>query len=106
MNRSVCEVCRRFEPDSHKRFDVWMCAETVWLEKSDVIPGHRFVIRDNLHYMTADCQIPEWCERTLEQTILSADETVEVTPDAQLVFDGNHAAEHRHKQKMVKWGGF
>jgi hypothetical protein len=77
-----------------------MCAEQVWYEESQVIPGHSFINRDNLHFMSRDSLMPNWCEHTLEQTIVSPDEKVEVTPDAKLAYDGNGSAVFSLHQKL------
>jgi hypothetical protein len=79
-----------------------MCAEHVYLLQSSVIPGHSFVERVDYHYVTAECPIPEWCERTLEHTILAADDVVEVMPDTMLVFDGNSVAQNRREWTLQK----
>lgn len=44
--------------------------------------------------------MPNWCEHTLEQTIVSPDERVEVTPDTKLAYDGNGAAAFSLHQKL------
>lgn len=104
MNRNVCELCRRFGKDTNDRPNVWMCAQYVYLEPSGVIPGHSFARLDGFHYMVAGSPIPEWCERPLEQTILSPDEQVDIDPDDNhLVYDGNHLADECKKDRM-KYG--
>jgi len=77
-----------------------MCAEQVWTEHSQVVPGHSFINRDNLHFVNRDSPMPAWCEHTLEQTIVSPDEKVEVTPDTKLIYDGNGAAVFNLHQKL------
>lgn len=100
MNKSVCELCRRFGEDTHKRQGIWMCAEHVYLEHSEVIPGFSFPVLSTFHYTTAESPVSEWCERPLEQTILAPDEKVDITPDNPLVYDGNPVAE-RHKENRM-----
>ncbi len=107
MNRNVCKICRRFEPDTNNIPDCWTCAETVWLEESEVIPGHSIIRRDSFHYLNSECEAPVWCERPLEQTILSPEDEVEITPDAGLVFDGNKMADRKLEfKKNSYWTGF
>ena len=102
MNRSVCEACRRFQPDVYKRSNFWMCAKNVHLEVSDVIPGHSYVERNDFHFMSEDVLIhPEWCERPLEQTVVSPDEKVELKPDGNVVFDGNDEATRKHQDVLA-----
>ena len=79
-----------------------MCAKNVHLEVSDVIPGHSYVERNDFHFMSEDVLIhPEWCERPLEQTVVSPDEKVELKPDGNVVFDGNDEATRKHQDVLA-----
>jgi hypothetical protein len=52
--------------------------------------------RNKFHPITEErLNPPEWCERPLEQVILSPTEDVDIKKDAAVVYDGNHRAEHR-----------
>lgn len=73
------------------------------MEMSTVIPGFSFPVLSTFHYVTAECSVPEWCERPLEQTILAPEDKVDITPDNPLVYDGNSLAEHHKQDRMYKW---
>jgi hypothetical protein len=106
MNRSVCEKCRRFDGKYPGNPSSWLCAEVVYWEMSGVIPGHKFLKRDNLHPMNASRDLPpEWCERILEQTILSPEDKADIDKDANLVYDGNNHAGSRGAsyRRMKRW---
>ena len=104
MNRELCEKCRRYESDPDKRGGIWMCAKHIYLEHSSVIPGHSFYIRNLFHYMTSEAQVPEWCERPLEKTILNPDEKTDIAPDSNVQYDGNDLAVwHRRDKEQKAW---
>ena len=79
-----------------------MCARHIHLQNSPVIPGCSFVVRDLFHYITAEVRVPEWCERSLEQTILNPDEKTDIKPDSHMEYDGNDLAKLHHKDKEQK----
>lgn len=111
MNKSVCQLCRRFSNLlENKREDVWYCATVLHTKPSEVIPGHSVIIKDSLRPITsAMVKPPSWCERILEQTILSPEEKVELEQDAKIVYDGNKEAELYVKERQVNpyavWNG-
>lgn len=103
MNRNVCQLCRRFSNLlGNKREDLWYCATTLFTEPSEVIPGHSVLIQNDLRPITsAMTKPPVWCERLLEQTILSPEEKVELEKDSNIVYDGNEAADWRLKDRQT-----
>jgi len=108
MNLSVCQKCRRFSGKTPENDKVWLCAEVVYMSPSDVIPGHRYLCKDNYHYLNADVSVPpEWCERPLEQTILDPNEKVNIESHEQrLIHDGNKNCEfrvlHKHRRDWTE----
>jgi len=80
---------------------LWYCAQSVWQEVSEVVPGCRFLNKDIYHPISADTKLPpEWCERPLEQTILDPNEKVNIESHEQkLVYDGNGAADNYVRSK-------
>ena len=111
MNRCVCQLCRRFDNLlDNKREDVWYCATHLSTIPSAVIPGHSVLVKDNLRPISIAMKVPPaWCERVLEQTILSPDEKVELEKDSNIVYDGNDVAAWHEKQRKVNsysvWNG-
>lgn len=79
---------------------MWYCATSLHKENSFVIPGHSYWVKDNLRPITLTMVTPPaWCERVLEQTILSPEEKVELQQDSNVVYDGNDLAEWRAKSR-------
>ena len=99
MNRKVCEKCRRYGGSWNGNGKTWYCAEDVQLWSSEVIPEHSSLEKDKFHPITEGMlKPPEWCERPLEQVILSPDEDVDIKKDATLVYDGNRRAEWKAEE--------
>ena len=106
MNENVCRLCRRYagRPKSVS-IRGWLCAKLIEIRRSDVVPGFSYFWRDMLHPILPDRkEIPEWCERPLEQVILRDGEKCEARPDEDrgLKYDGNKAAEERKEWKFSK----
>lgn len=100
MNKNVCKLCRRFEEDVYKRPNYWMCAKELVSMYSDVIPGHSYFTGYNFHPISAELPMPEWCERPLEQTILSPEDTVNIEPDSNIVYDGNTLSDILYSSRL------
>jgi hypothetical protein len=103
MNKNVCQLCRRFSNlKGNKREDLWYCATTLYPEDSAVIPGHSFLVKNDLRPITSSMtKPPTWCERILEQTILNSNEKVELEQDSNIVYNGNNLAEWHVKERQV-----
>jgi hypothetical protein len=95
MNRKICENCNRFVADENTN-DKWWCAKEVWLESSQVIPGHSYYVREKLHPMGGNLQAPPpWCVYEVEQVVSEKGDDVDMTDNHQknLVYDGNTSYE-------------
>lgn len=93
MNESVCRLCRRYAGKSRVSRG-WLCAKFLEARPSQVIPGFMFFEKDEMHPMTEGRrEIPEWCERPLEQVVVPAGMELQARKDPQLEYDGNKEAE-------------
>jgi len=102
MNKFLCEKCKRFAGKYPESDNAWACAQSFYWQDSSVIPGHKHMIKDCLRPITAQMTIPpSYCERMLEQTILTPDDKPEIEKDAILQYDGNDRASHEAEYK--KW---
>lgn len=106
MNENVCRKCRRYAGKSvsgYVRGDAWLCARSIEQEESEVIPGHSYWKKNDLHPIIASVQQPpEWCDRPLEQVLLTSDAPADIMADSTIVFDGNDVAERKERNVLSK----
>ena len=97
-------MCRRYAGRSVSGMLAgWLCARSVQLCVSEVVPGFSYYKKDMLHPMTRVRRVPpNWCERPLEQVVLDSDADIEARPDETMMYDGNPEAQRHLEERMAK----
>ena len=103
MNENVCRTCRRYAGRASSGVVVgWLCARRLTTSVSEVVPGHSYFKRDQLHPMAESRAVPpDWCEKPLEQVILKPEDAPVLEQDSNIVHDGNFAAEAHVRDRFA-----
>ena len=105
MNEEVCKKCRRYaeRPDCVK--SGWMCADSILIQPSYVIPGFKILQRLSFVQVLESMCPPEWCERPLEHIVTEPGEKVDgIRRDERLIeYDGNTAADWHIQRRIKPW---